>query len=379
MILVNGAPWNMLRLDQAGGAIVEGKRVGLPMGLFRPGRNQIAFQPILELAGASACPGMGAPAFSLFETSRVVVPAYAELALQPDLGRVADLAFPLGPEVPGVKELVVSSADPATIAAAWTLMGKLAQVRGAPLTELHAGFAPKNAEVNLLVVGPADRLPPHLASSVPVGLPQDGLAAAAAPRPTPAAAAPAADALRSAGQPASDRAVWTRRLQGETPAAGNGPFESLLKRILSYAHAAADPGTPAPTTRAAWDDGSPRDASFSAFRSPYRDDRTILLATAADAATLQTAVATLVGDKVWPHLEGSGARWNVDGEGLLASRTDVSYLLAPPRLEPRELVLIGRAFLSRHPGWWLALVGGLLALLALATRHAVRRRLETRL
>ena len=72
------------------------------MGMFNPGRNRIAFEPLLHPADAETCRAIGdQPMFTLFDDSRIEVPRFARLARQPDLRLFADRGFPYTAAGPG--------------------------------------------------------------------------------------------------------------------------------------------------------------------------------------------------------------------------------------------------------------------------------------
>ncbi|MDX1541731.1 MAG: cellulose biosynthesis cyclic di-GMP-binding regulatory protein BcsB, partial [Geminicoccaceae bacterium] len=169
IIRLNGAPWNMLRLDRSSGAIVGDARVELPMGLFRPGRNVIGFEPVLHPADPSLCETIGTtPMFTLFDDSRLNVPRFASLARQPDLRLFATSGFPMAAAEEGL-EIVLGELTRDTIAAAWTLRGKLAQSRGAPLAEIRTVRQP-SGERHILALGAPEALPVELTQAAPLPL-----------------------------------------------------------------------------------------------------------------------------------------------------------------------------------------------------------------
>jgi hypothetical protein len=345
VLRVNGAPWNMLRLDRLEGAMVENARLKLPLGAFRPGLNWIEFEPVLQPADKAGCENLAASAFSLFDDSRIALPDFARYVARRDLATLrAGLAAGSVPGADGVA-LVVAGADPATLGAAWTLHGRLAQAAGRVLdAPVRQGLGPQ--DVDMLVVGAAGALPPALR---PGGVPTE-LAAAAA------------------GGTASGRDTWRQRLSRA------GALEGLLAATAGLF--GWSPATAALLSAGDAVDQPADDAGrLIALASPLAKGRSLIVATAADATRLEQRVASLVTPRVWRQVAGDEVQWDNGGARVAVGRLQVREVLAWKRLpsDPRQLHLVLRTYLARSPAAWMGLVGIGMVALGLATWAVLRR------
>jgi cellulose synthase operon protein B len=373
VIRVNGAPWNMLRLDRSGGEIVDGARVELPMGLFRPGPNVIGFQPILHPGDRGPCAGRGEQAmFSLFDDSRIRVPAFAHLARQPDLALFAATGYPYGDEH-GI-ELMLAERTSQTLAAAWTLRGKLAQQRRAPLPEVVTLNRLGSPGRHLLVVGSTRNLPERILDASPFPLRQLAPAGAdeapAAREGTP----PAAIAGPMAGRAQEARAHWSQRLQVGSGRERDGLLVALTGWLVRMARAvpvAPQPEPPAFEELAALGGGQ-QAGTMAAFASPFAPDRTLTLVTAPDPEAVADTVALLVQPTVWSRLEGDVTVW--DERSVLSHRVAEPFLVAPVDRSLLHLWLLWRSYMAENPGHWLILVAVLLTSLTAVTGALLRQR-----
>jgi hypothetical protein len=367
VVRVNDAPWNMVRLDRQAGDIVDEARVELPMGLFRPGRNTIAFQPVLHPATQDLCGAAGAqPMFTLFDDSRIEIPDFARLARQPDLRLFAATGFPHSAPGEGTA-LVVTGPTPAALAAAWTLRGKLAQRRGATLPDIVTATQIKPTDRHLLVIGSLDALPRELvaASPLPLGQARTGTASTLP------------DAAGSSGiQTGRARELWQGRLDAVAEQAEHGRFAEMTAWLVSVARAVPqEPQRPAPSVEQLWAAEERPDAgSMIAFRSPFATNRTATVITASSDAQLANAVTRLVDDRIWRQLDGDVAVWTAIAEPVLSRRISPPYVVEPVDTSIGHLSLLARTFLAGHAGYWLAVVFPLIGGLSLVTGILLRRR-----
>jgi cellulose synthase operon protein B len=372
VIRVNGAPWNMLRLDRSGGDIVDRARVELPMGLFRPGPNVIGFEPVLHPADRRPCAALGEQAmFSLFDDSRIRMPAFARLARQPDLALFAATGFPYG-DAHGI-ELLLGERTSQTLAAAWTLRGKLAQQRRAPLPEVVTVNRPSNPGRHLLVVGASRNLPDGILDGSP--FPLRPLSAAGA-RAEGKSAGTSGTVGPAPGRSEDARAHWSQRLQVGGGRESDGLFATMAGWLVRMARAvpvAAKPERPAFEELAALGGDQPA-GTMVAFVSPVAANRTLTLVTAPGPAALADAVALLIQPRVWSRLEGDVTVW--DGQSVLSHRVAEPYLVAPVDRSLHHLWLLWRTYMAENPGQWLILVAVLIASLSTVTGVLLRRRAE---
>ncbi len=361
IIRVNGASANMIRLDRSGGAVVTDRVIPLSMQFLRPGGNTIELEPVLDLAEGAACPG-GTPVLSVFDDSRLELPAFARLPLGGDLRAWASAAFPYAGQTDAPAAMVVLGEDAATIGAAWALRGRMAQSFGGPLADLPIGTDLVADGRSLLLIGATAKVPAELALPLPWSR---GEAAALVP---PVAAADAA------AKPAAidARARWTQRIQAERGVEGDTLVEKLLARLTSRASArAVTPGlVPAPEDR----HGGQAAGVVAALRSPYAGERQVTVVTAASPADLAAATDALLSPAIWNRLDGDLARWDGASEAPVTQRLAEPFLIGPLPREAGQLWLAALTFLSRHPPIWVALLLASLVLLSLGTGWALRRR-----
>lgn len=310
-------------------------RLRLPLRVFRPGRNVLQFEAVVR----SAVPGECAPRGSRFPItlhgdSEISIPVAGRLVELPDLGLFGETGFPLGadPEGRGAALHVVDTASD-TLAAALTLAGKLAQVRGTALQDmkLASGLAELPAGSDVLIVAPPGALPPRLREASPIDL--GGPLRVTQSRellPPPAT---------EGGEP------WWRRLLGLTaqPPARLGP-DLLLE----------------------WN-GRPS-AEFSGaalmqFAAPDGDGSVVLFT--ARPGELAAGAAALVDFRRWNLLagdlavwrdgddlvtaRGGGRRWHI-GDASLATRADYRFSRSPWQFAATAGLLLA---LFAGLGWWL--------------------------
>ena len=381
IIRVNGAPWNMLRLDQPTGGMVEGAKVELPMGLFHPGENVIGFEPLLHLEEPADCGFFDdQPMFSLFDGSRIQVPEFARLARQPSLSLFASSAFPYGGSAESTR-MLVGSRDAATVAAAWTLRGKLAQRRGAPLVGLTSSFEPGPTERHLLVVAPKNALPEEFERAVPFGLHAPsrrpagaGQAAEVEPRDEEAQR-PVAGLGPEVAETELERERWTRRLMVGRSGQDGDFLSAMTGWIIRMAGAVPVVGPSATADHDGMVAFGEREATGAlvAFRSPFAADRTVTIVTAKDAASLGRTVDAMVEPAVWNQLDGDVSLLNPDSGAVVHYSVAAPYVVGALDASPSHLLLLWRTFMARHQGHWLLLVLGAIAALSLVTGLALRR------
>jgi hypothetical protein len=103
-----------------------------------------------------------------------MLPDVDRLVSLPDLTVFSRAGFPLLKDPTGGEFGVqLATTDRETIAAAWTVLGRLAQLVQMPLFRAQIGYEPFPAKFAQLVVGPVDAISPELLASAPVAM-RDG-------------------------------------------------------------------------------------------------------------------------------------------------------------------------------------------------------------
>ena len=368
LVRVNGNSANMIRLDRANGAVVTGRDILLSMEFLRPGLNTIELQPVLQLAEGAACPG-DRPMLSLFDDSRIELPAFAEVSWGGDLRAFSSAAFPYAGIPQREARMVVLGEDPATVSAAWSLRGRMAQANRGPLPGLEAlRVLPDNPSDSLLLVGTVGDLPEALRGTLALpwlrtaATPQHKAEETAASDGTPAA--PAGSATASA------RARWQQRLQSERGPESDSLLGKLLGSLTSKASARQTATAPAPQPAEATAEVT---AGLLAMRSPYRADRQLTLLTAETASALAEGTDLLLQPAVWDRLDGDYARWHGAAAAPVTQRLDERFLIDEIEPEPGQLRLAALTFLSSQRSLWIGLLLACLVLLSLGTSWALRR------
>lgn len=153
-------------IEERQGGYYENYRLSLPLRNFRPGANVLSFRP--AVMPQNICAQTGPLLMTLFDDSSVKVPYIYHFAQLPDLARFSSNAFPYVSQSDGSNlSLLVADKDSATIGAAWTLLGKLAQKQTVPLRAAQITFGAPASQRNVMVVGNVATLPHDLLVDAP--------------------------------------------------------------------------------------------------------------------------------------------------------------------------------------------------------------------
>ena len=170
-ILVNGRFEQVIALDQSQGAVIRHYRISIPLRDFRPGLNTVSLRPILVPLVTERCALRQTDNLevTVFDDSTLTLPPASHFAALPDLKRFADSGFPYTTHPDGGDlAMQVAARDDDTIAAAWALMGRLAQSQSAPLTNAALTFGtPASERHNVILIGAAPALPPSMLKHAP--------------------------------------------------------------------------------------------------------------------------------------------------------------------------------------------------------------------
>jgi hypothetical protein len=399
-VIVNGEYAGLINIEgHPDGGIVNGQFVRLPLRLFQPGRNVVAFEPALADADAVACSQIqdNGPSVGVFGDSSLWLPMVSEVVNQPDLGLFASLAYPYGGAGDGIDvALVATSTDEATVAATWTLVARLAQAAQMPLLSLEVGFSAPDQGAHALYIGPVNAIDQRILARTPLRKihlrPSEDTRPAVLAEAAPAGGAGGtndgvpgdgiAPAFATGWSEISDRAAWERQIGRQVQPAG--PFGRLavtLDRAIEGASSAAArllPGAWQPAGAEAepafFGDPTKRfDGVAVAIASPFAARRTVTVITAADAPALRQAVAALIQPAIWYELKGDVSAWTDDRPGVASARVQARFPLGDPPPGLRQWALYWDSYLAEHPGFWIVLVVGCIALLTALTRLGMQR------
>lgn len=331
-IMINGLFTRSIRFVEPGGQSFQGYVVDIPLKSFRPGRNVVTFLPSLQSLFSGECESQPIGRVAIYADSKLIMPEAVHLTSLPDLSRFRESLFPFGVAPDGSRLAIqVTSRDAFSTAAAWTLLGKLAQVQKYPLLESVVSYGTVPDERHVMVIGPVQSLPQNLLEAAAVQL-------------TDPASIPTEVALREP-PPKADGVVLGRRL----PDAGTPQVPPHVARVRQ------------PLALGDW-------AALEAFRRPDSDDTAMLL-TAAEPVLLAARTRTLIGHDVWGSLQGDTVFWREDKSSVIARRLGSTWLVGDvDAIEQLEY------FFSKYPWWWVVLVLAALVPVAFIIRMMVLRR-----
>jgi cellulose synthase (UDP-forming) len=339
-IFLNGRFENVLHFVQEAGAIYRGYQLKIPLRSFRAGKNTLVFQPEMMPLITGNCQAVNQQNLlvTLFDDSTISLPPAEHFVRLPDLSLFSRTGFPFTVAAHGDDlALQVASKDSATLAAAWMLMARLAQVTGTPLTNTEQSFRAIDEPRHLLLVGPKDALD----RSLLIGAPAQFGAEARAPFPS----------LLSP-QPDNKSRSWWQRLVDRLARLSDPKKASDEQLHVDIAYQ-AELG---------------RIALAMEHESPLHPGKTITTITASNPSALERGVAALIQPKLWDGLQGDLAVWMPDSESVRAQRAGTNYYHGSVGPITRAQFLF-----SRSPWTWLCALITLVALLALVTWRLLKR------
>jgi len=166
---IMGIPMNV-----TDGAEVRDYRVLIPVNRLRPGDNEIRFSPLLLPSATGECLTFGDAglSISLAETSEIRFPPVGKYGQIPNLAAFGIDGFPhLRSVLEGAEGLVVALGDESSdsLAAGWTIIGKMAQLAGRPLPSVSLARDRSRIEArHLISVMAATDVPVEWADAMPV-------------------------------------------------------------------------------------------------------------------------------------------------------------------------------------------------------------------
>ena len=288
-------------LGNDSGAMIDNRRIELPLSAFRPGDNEIEFVAHTASAADSACAPRdqitGAARFLILNNTAIDLPKTARALRLPDLGATIANGRTAAVAGNGVR-LALAERTAGNLAAAATLYAKMA-VLADRLPDLDArmtlaGTSPAGA----IVVGALDELPAELRQLAGLDI---GLTRATAHNGngsgddllTGSIASP-----DSAGQPAADPLVEEWRSRVGTPHNRWSELLTLVDTTIDeVARSLGLASTEAPPL--------PASASFVVSQGLDNSNEPVTLVAATDAATLNAGVTNLVTPQNWQLLAGS--------------------------------------------------------------------------
>ncbi|MDX2081985.1 MAG: cellulose biosynthesis cyclic di-GMP-binding regulatory protein BcsB [Terrimicrobiaceae bacterium] len=340
-VFINGQFQTAVRLKDIEGATHWDHRLYLPMQAFQPGLNEIELAPKMVPLLSNQCEILQDEnlQFTLYEDSEFVFPKALRKARLPSLGVFSQTAFPYSYPPDGTETAVhVTATNADTVCAAWTLMGKMAQISGALLHRTEISFRLPKSKKNLLVVGPRDTIPADLFAKAPVSPLETGrmrYVISTSPKPEKYAASPVEEFLQKF------RNLPSERGEPEPPSTAN---MNMTADLID-------------------------DIVVTQFESPFHTGYPVTVATAWDAANLLAGMNTLQEREFWDRLAGDLAVWNTNPKSLEVAQVGGFFIYKATNIVTR----VSNRF-DQQPWFFAFIVVVVLLLLGIGARAFLRKR-----
>lgn len=340
-VFVNGQFQTAIRLSNLEGAVHNGHRLFLPMKAFQPGRNRVTLTPAMVPLFTEECQILQDEnlLFTLYDDSEFVFPRALRRARLPSLGLFSQTTYPYSAPPDGSETAIhVAGNDAETVCAAWTALGKMAQISGALLHRAEISFRMPRSKKSLLVIGTRDQIPPEIVAKAPVSPLEVGrlrYLVSAIPKPQRTARTPVEEFLQKLrGQP-------VERAAPEAPSAA----ELNLTADLAEETVAIQ------------------------FESPLHTGYPVTVLTAGNSQRLLIGLYALQNRLVWDNLRGDLAVWSEQKDSLAVAKVGSDFIYKATSIATRVTVRF-----DSNP-WLLALfVIGLLALLGFGAAAMLRKK-----
>jgi hypothetical protein len=326
-LMLNGHFERAVHLKEESGAEYRGYRLSIPLRSFKPGVNILSFQPVPTPMITGECLYIqGQQYVTLFDDSIIRLPDAAHYAKLPDLELLGRTGFPFT-RLPDGSETGVQVLDesPQSLASAWQLLAKLAQLSGAPLTAARISLQPIEEDRHVILVGKDRNLDPAEQAEAPFRLADPNLV---------------------------HYAIGQARAEPPQPW-----WQALESSVFGD-------GTPVPVTTAplktamdvTGDLGDYRLAM--AYPSARHSERMVWSLVARTPQSLLHGVHLLTTPEFWYSLKGDVVVWKDNPQSLVSQDTGAAFFIGQAKPQLRLA-----AYFSRHPGYW---IGGIVLLLALS-------------
>jgi hypothetical protein len=352
-IYLNGEFNQAIRLDNQNGAVLRNYRIYIPLRDFRSGSNTLTFEvvmvPLITSIG-SQCQQQQVNnlLFTLFDASKIIMPAADHYTAQPDLSLFASTGFPYNGSSHGADTAIrVIGRDSDTISAAWTLLARIAQIDARALPDADVAFGSTLSERHVILIGALGDLSPGLMAGAPINTSRDSVT-------LPYLTANAAPSRFHSGT------IF------ETLAAAMQPLIGAVRRLVD--------GTAAARTTSAWQMVGVvkfgKAGIVEAYESFWAKAHTVTLVTAATPKVLFDAVQELVEPSYWYQLAGTVSIWQPGHNAVYSGTAGTTFHVGNV-----SLINFARYYLSNYPWHWIGTLIGLVFILAIIVRiWSVRRR-----
>ena len=161
-----------IRLSERQGAVYYDYRLPIPINSLQAGWNELRFQPNLlpEREGGECQPIYTENLLlTIFEDSFIRTDQMGKLVQMPDLRLLSRTGYPYTGDRDGrAITLAITSKESGNLSAAWTLLGKIAQVNNSVINDLES-VEPEKATGNILMLGQLNEIPEFLRQSSSLG------------------------------------------------------------------------------------------------------------------------------------------------------------------------------------------------------------------
>ena len=340
-IFLNGSFANAIALSNSEGGYYRNYIVTLPLHSFHPGSNKLSFIPHMMPLITGDCQTLQTNnlKLTLFDSSRIDMPNVAYYVNLPDLSLFSHTGFPYTVKS-GSKNVsvYVPGADADSAAAAWMLMGKLAQTTRLPMFAAQVTSLPPKQTGEWLLLAPLANLPGDILKNAPVQLGEN----VRLPYPMeggPGSLEPDLSWYGQIGQFFSDLLVLRPVTEQSQPAYISGSGKGLGRNALAMQ-----------------------------FKAPWGSQETVSAFTAGSGDILANSMDDLISNEKWGRLAGDYVIWRNEKDFIYTQRAGSEYVFGEVGFTSRMAY-----YFNRHPIFWL---GGILLLvlaLSLVTLRLIMR------
>jgi len=340
-IFINDQFQTGIRLKDVEGGLHSDHRAYLPIQAFQPGLNEIRLAPKMVPLISNQCEILQDEnlQFTLYEDSDFVFPKAMKKARLPSLSLFSQTAFPYSAPPDGAQTAVfVAGNSPETACAAWTLMGKMAQISGALLSRTEISQKLPRSKKSLLVVGPRDAIPAELVTKAAVSPLETGkmrYVVSVSPKPEKFA---------------------------------TSQLEEFLQKIRGQSSERSEPEPPATADLNLTAD-LVDDVVATQFESPFHAGYPVTLVTARDSELLLGGINMLQEREFWDNLAGDLAVWSARPDSLAVAKIGGNFIYKATGLVTK----VTNSF-DQQPWFFAVSLVTVLILLGLGVRSLLRKR-----
>lgn len=340
-VLVNHQFQTAIRLSNEEGAMHTNHRLYLPIPAFQPGLNTVDLVPVMVPLFSDQCQILQDEnlLFTLYDDSEFVLPKAMRKARLPSFGLFSQTTYPYISSPDGSETAIcVTSQDPDTVCAAWTILGKMAQISGALLHRSEISFRLPRSQKSLLVVGPRDSIPPEVLSRAPISPLEVG------------------------------RIRYVVSVTPKPQRVAISPVEEFLNKIRGVPNENAEPEPPAVAEINLTSDLAEETVAIQ-YESPFHLGFPVTVVTAGNPGRLLEGAQALEDRQVWDNLSGDLAVWSARPDSLALAKVGPDFIFKSTSLMSRMSVRF-----DANPWLMAVIVIGVLAILGAITAFAIRRR-----